>query len=100
MRELILIAEPWDIGWGGYQLGHFPSGWGEWNDRFRDVARRFWRGEEAMIGAFTTNFAGSSDFLAPKRRPVSRSVNFITAHDGFTLADLVAYERKHNEANG
>ncbi|MDR3493455.1 MAG: glycogen debranching protein GlgX [Ancalomicrobiaceae bacterium] len=100
LRDLILIAEPWDIGWGGYQLGQFPSGWGEWNDRFRDVARRFWRGEDGLIGAFTTNFAGSADFLAPKRRPVSRSVNFVTAHDGFTLADLVAFETKHNEANG
>ena len=100
LRELLLIAEPWDIGWGGYQLGQFPAGWGEWNDRYRDTTRRFWRGDAGQLGAFTTVFAGSSDVFAPRRRPLSRSVNFITAHDGFTLADLVSHTAKQNLANG
>jgi glycogen debranching enzyme GlgX len=93
-----MIAEPWDIGPGGYQLGAFPARWGEWNDRFRDSVRRFWRGDGGMLGEFTTRFAGSADVFA--RRPLSRGVNYITAHDGFTLADLVAYGTKHNQANG
>jgi len=97
--RLPIIAEPWDIGPGGYQLGHFPSGWGEWNDQYRDTVRRFWRGDPGMLGAFTTRFAGSADiFRTP--RPLTRSINFITAHDGFTLADLVSYTSKHNTANG
>jgi glycogen operon protein len=99
LRGLAIVAEPWDIGPGGYQLGAFPAGWGEWNDRYRDTARRFWRGDAGMLGDLATRFAGSADLFAPPR-PVSRSVNFITAHDGFTLADLVAYKAKHNEANG
>lgn len=100
LRRLKLIAEPWDIGPGGYQLGAFPPGWGEWNDRFRDDVRRFWRGDQGQLGSLATRLAGSSDvFARPGRRP-SRSVNFIVAHDGFTLADLVAHERKHNKANG
>ena len=99
LRVLKLIAEPWDIGWGGYQPGGFPSGWGEWNDKYRDGVRRFWRGDQGLLGEFATRIAGSADLFAAKRRP-SRSVNFVTAHDGFTLADLVAYERKHNAANG
>ncbi|HUO53162.1 MAG TPA: glycogen debranching protein GlgX [Rhodoblastus sp.] len=99
LRELKLIAEPWDIGPGGYRIGQFPALWGEWNDAFRDTARKFWRGDRGMIGAFATRLAGSSDLFAG-RKPVSRGVNFITAHDGFTLADLVAFERKHNQANG
>jgi glycogen operon protein len=93
-----MIAEPWDIGAGGYQLGAFPARWGEWNDRFRNSTRRFWRGDPGMLGEFTTRFAGSADIFA--RRPLSRAINYITAHDGFTLADLVAYETKHNQANG
>ena len=100
LREQILIAEPWDIGLGGYQLGNFPPLWGEWNDRGRDVMRRFWRGDQGLIGNFTTSFAGSADIFGGRKRPLSRSVNFITAHDGFTLADLVSYAHKHNEANG
>lgn len=100
LRDRILIAEPWDIGLGGYQLGQFPAGWGEWNDRYRDTVRRFFRGDGGMIGDLATRLAGSADVFAPRHRPLSRSVNFITAHDGFTLADLVAHERKHNEANG
>jgi glycogen operon protein len=100
LGRLKLIAEPWDIGMGGYQLGRFPAGWGEWNDRYRDTARRFWRGDAGMTGEMATRFAGSADIFAARRRPVSRSINFITAHDGFTLADLVSHTAKHNEENG
>ena len=99
LSGLRLIAEPWDIGPGGYQIGAFPAGWGEWNDKFRDSMRKFWRGDAGLLGEAATRFSGSADIFAP-RRPPSRSVNFITAHDGFTLADLVSYESKHNEANG
>jgi glycogen operon protein len=98
LRGLKLIAEPWDVGPGGYQLGRFPPLWGEWNDRFRDGMRRFWSGR-GTAGEMATRLAGSADVFAATRRP-SRGINFITAHDGFTLADLVAYERKHNHANG
>ncbi|WP_068076597.1 glycogen debranching protein GlgX [Novosphingobium lentum] len=91
----MMIAEPWDIGPGGYQLGQFPADWLEWNDRFRDDVRRFWRGEGSP-GALATRIAGSSDVFGP----ACRSVNFLAAHDGFTLADTVAYEQRHNEANG
>ena len=99
LRGRAIIAEPWDIGPGGYRLGAFPAGWGEWNDRFRDGVRRFWRGDAGTLGDLATRFAGSADVFAPPR-PVSRSVNFVTAHDGFTLADLVAYTAKRNAANG
>ncbi|MGH8122047.1 MAG: glycogen debranching protein GlgX, partial [Rudaea sp.] len=99
LREAKLIAEPWDPGPGGYQAGNFPDGYGEWNDRFRDDVRRYWRGDAGLRGALATRLAGSADLFAAKGRP-SRSVNFISAHDGFTLADLTAYERKHNDANG
>jgi len=100
LRELKLVAEPWDLGPGGHRLGAFPATWGEWNDRYRDAVRRFWRGDEAMTGELATRLAGSADIFAGRRRRPSRSVNFVCAHDGFTLADLVAHERKHNEANG
>jgi len=93
----ILIAEPWDIGPGGYQLGRFPAPFLEWNDRYRDRVRRFWRGDPHTVGELATALAGSSDLYPP---PASRSVNFIAAHDGFSLADLVAYRQKHNQANG
>ena len=99
LRRLKLIAEPWDVGWGGYQLGAFPGALGEWNDRFRDDVRRFWRGDMGTTGALATRLAGSDDVLDGHRRP-SRGINFIVAHDGFTLADLVSYAGKHNEANG
>ena len=93
------IAEPWDIGYGGYQIGRFPPGWGEWNDQFRDVTRRFWLGEGVNRAAFARCFAASSNFFhTPLRRP-SASINFLSAHDGFTLADLVSYDHKHNLAN-
>ena len=100
LRELKLIAEPWDVGPGGHRLGTFPPGWGEWNDRYRDAARRFWRGDAGFTGELATRVAGSADVFATRSRPPSRSVNFVVAHDGFTLADLVAHATKHNEANG
>jgi glycogen operon protein len=95
LADRVMIAEPWDIGPGGYQLGRFPPGWLEWNDRFRDDVRRFWRGD-AGVGVLATRLAGSSDIFGK----TCRSVNFLAAHDGFTLADSVAYEHKHNHANG
>jgi glycogen operon protein len=99
LRVMKLIAEPWDIGYGGYQPGGFPACWGEWNDKYRDAVRRFWRGDAGVIGDLATRLAGSSDLFGAKRRP-SRSIDFVVAHDGFTLADLVSYAGKHNEANG
>jgi len=98
LRELMVVAEPWDVGRDGYRLGQFPAGWGEWNDRFRDDVRRFWRGDAGMVGALATRLAGSAD--AFRGRPVTDSVNFVAAHDGFTLADLVAFTAKRNHANG
>jgi glycogen operon protein len=95
-----LIAEPWDTGPGGYQLGSFPPRWTEWNDRYRDTVRRFWRGDEGVIGEFATRITGSSDLFRGKGRRPHASINFVTAHDGFTLRDLVSYAAKHNEANG
>ncbi len=100
LRNLRLIAEPWDIGPGGYRVGEFPPRWGEWNDQFRDAMRKFWRGDAGLASGAATRFSGSSDIFGPRRRRPSASVNFIVAHDGFTLADLVSHERKHNEANG
>jgi glycogen debranching enzyme GlgX len=99
LKNLIHIAEPWDVGLGGYQLGRFPAGWAEWSDRYRDDVRRFWRGDPGSAGALATRLSGSSDIFAPHRRPQA-SVNFIAAHDGFTLADLVTYRFKNNFANG
>ncbi len=96
----VLIAEPWDIGPGGYRLGQFGPPFLEWNDRFRDDVRRFWRGDGGMAGALATRLAGSSDVFGGQGNATSRTVNFVAAHDGMTLADLVAYQRKHNEANG
>ena len=99
LRDLKLIAEPWDVGPGGYQAGAFPAAWGEWNDRFRDGARRFWRGDQGQLGELASRLAGSSD-LFRAHAVASRSINFVTAHDGFTLADLVSYSHKINDANG
>jgi glycogen operon protein len=96
----VMIAEPWDVGPNGYQLGNFPPPLLEWNDRFRDDVRRFWRGDPAMTGSLATRLAGSSDVFRRVGQPTTRSVNFIAAHDGFSLADLVSYQGKHNEANG
>ncbi len=98
LSHRVMIAEPWDVGAGGYQLGGFPPRWGEWNDRYRDTVRRFWRGDPGMLGDFTTRFAGSADVFL--KRPIARSINYITAHDGFTLSDLVSYATKQNHANG
>jgi glycogen operon protein len=100
LSRAILIAEPWDIGPGGYRLGEFPAPFAEWNGRYRDDIRRFWRGDEGIAGALATRLAGSSDLFAGKHRGPRAGINFIAAHDGFTLRDLVSYERKHNEANG
>jgi isoamylase len=94
-----LIAEPWDVGWGGYQLGRFPPGWAEWNDRYRDAVRSFWRRDAGKIGEFAERFAGSSDLFRHNGRKPTASINFPTAHDGFTLHDLVSYNERHNEAN-
>ncbi len=95
-----LIAEPWDCGPGGYQVGRFPPGWAEWNDRFRDTVRAFWKGDDGKLGDFATRIAASSDLFNRRGRKPWASVNFVTAHDGFTLNDLVSYNEKHNKANG
>lgn len=95
-----LIAEPWDIGPGGYQVGHFPPGWAEWNDRFRDTVRSYWRGDEGQLPDMVKRMTGSGDLYDNRGRRPWASVNFITAHDGFTLRDLVSYDHKHNDANG
>ncbi len=100
VSQVKLIAEPWDIGDGGYQVGNFPALWTEWNGKYRDTVRDFWRGEDATIGEFASRITGSADLYQHSgRRPVA-SINFVTAHDGFTLNDLVSYNEKHNEANG
>lgn len=96
----ILIAEPWDIGKNGYQLGNFGSPWLEWNDKFRDDVRKFWRGDRGMIGTLATRLAGSSDIFQKDGQATTRTVNFIAAHDGMTLADITAFVSKHNQANG
>jgi glycogen operon protein len=94
-----LIAEPWDVGLGGYQLGRFPPGWSEWNDRYRDSTRAFWRGDSGKLGEFAERFAGSSDLFRHNGRKPTAGINFVTAHDGMTLNDLVSYNDRHNEAN-
>ncbi|MFF9377981.1 glycogen debranching protein GlgX [Streptomyces griseoluteus] len=95
-----LIAEPWDLGEGGYQVGNFPQLWSEWNGKYRDAVRDFWRAEPGSLGEFASRLTGSSDLYQASRRRPRASVNFVTAHDGFTLRDLVSYNNKHNEANG
>jgi len=100
VSQVKLIAEPWDVGEGGYQVGGFPPLWTEWNGKYRDTVRDFWRGEPGSLGEFAARFTGSSDlYEADNRRPIA-SINFVTAHDGFTLNDLVSYNEKHNDANG
>ncbi|WP_411373880.1 glycogen debranching protein GlgX [Arthrobacter sp. MPF02] len=100
VSQVKLIAEPWDVGPGGYQVGNFPPQWTEWNGKYRDTVRDFWRGEPATLGEFASRITGSADLYEHSgRRPVA-SINFVTAHDGFTLSDLVSYNEKHNEANG
>ncbi|HEV2634645.1 MAG TPA: glycogen debranching protein GlgX [Actinocrinis sp.] len=100
ISQVKLIAEPWDIGDGGYQVGNFPPLWTEWNGRYRDTVRDFWRGADATLPEFATRLAGSADLYQSDRRRPLASINFITAHDGFTLRDLVSYDEKHNDANG
>ncbi len=100
LSQVKLIAEPWDVGAGGYQVGNFPPGWNEWNDRYRDTVRAFWKGDGGLIGDFARRFTGSADLYEASGRKPHASINFITAHDGFTLQDLVSYNDKHNEANG
>ena len=99
LSQVKLIAEPWDLGPDGYQFGNFPPDWAEWNDRYRDAVRRFWKGDDGVIGELALRITGSSDIFDHKGRRTSASVNFVTAHDGFTLSDLVSYNDKHNEGN-
>jgi isoamylase len=100
ISQVKLIAEPWDIGEGGYMVGKFPPGWAEWNGKYRDCIRDYWRGADSMLGEFAERFTGSSDLYKGDYRTPTASINFITAHDGFTLHDLVSYNEKHNDANG
>jgi len=100
LHDAILIAEPWDPGPAGYQLGQFPARWSEWNDKYRDDVRRFWRGDDGAAGDFAKRLHGSADVFEASGRPPSASVNLVSNHDGFTLADVVSYEQRHNEANG
>ncbi len=100
ISQVKLIAEPWDVGEGGYQVGNFPPVWTEWNGKYRDCVRDFWRGEDQTMGEFAARFTGSSDLYENTSRLPYASINFITAHDGFTLNDLVSYNEKHNDANG
>jgi isoamylase len=100
LSQVKLIAEPWDVGEGGYQVGNFPPGWNEWNDKYRDTMRAYWKGDGGQIGEFARRFLGSADLYEASGRRPHASINFITAHDGFTLQDLVSYNQKHNEANG
>jgi glycogen operon protein len=100
VSQVKLIAEPWDVGPGGYQVGNFPPQWTEWNGKYRDTVRDFWRGEPATLGEFAARITGSADLYEHSGRRPAASINFVTAHDGFTLADLVSYNDKHNEGNG
>ena len=100
LADVKLIAEPWDVGEGGYQVGEFPLLWSEWNGKYRDTVRDFWRGEDSLLADFAYRFTGSSDLYQNNGRNPSASINFVTAHDGFTLRDLVSYNEKHNIANG
>jgi len=100
LSEVKLIAEPWDLGEGGYQVGNFPAGWAEWNGKYRDTLRRYWRGDVGQVAEVAYRLTGSSDLYEPGGRRPHASINFVTAHDGFTLNDLVSYDQKHNEANG
>jgi len=99
LSQVKLIAEPWDLGEGGYQVGNFPVGWTEWNGKYRDAVRRFWKGEGGVVSELATRLSGSSDLYGQSGRRPYASINFVTAHDGFTLHDLVSYNEKHNEAN-
>jgi len=100
ISQVKLIAEPWDLGEGGYQVGNFPTLWSEWNGKYRDCIRHFWKGDGGFVSEFATRFCGSSDLYEWSSRRPHASVNFVTCHDGFTLRDLVSYDHKHNDANG
>ncbi len=100
LSQVKLIAEPWDVGPGGYQVGNFPAGWTEWNGKYRDTVRKFWKGDGGQVSEFATRLAGSSDLYQQSGRAPYASINFVTCHDGFSLEDLVSYNQKHNEANG
>jgi isoamylase len=100
ISQVKLIAEPWDIGEGGYMVGNFPPGWAEWNGKYRDCMRDYWRGADSMLSEFAERLTGSSDLYKNDSRHPTASINFITAHDGFTLNDLVSYNEKHNQENG
>src|SRR5436853_2150591 len=100
LSQVKLIAEPWDVGEGGYQVGNFPVLWTEWNGKYRDCMRRFWKGDGGTVAEMASRLTGSSDLYAWGGRKPYASINFITCHDGFTLNDLVSYNDKHNEANG
>src|SRR5438128_5697298 len=100
LSQVKLIAEPWDLGEGGYQVGNFPTKWTEWNGKYRDAVRRFWRGDGRSASELATRLAGSSDLYEQSGRRPYASINFVTCHDGFTLEDLVSYDHKHNQANG
>jgi glycogen operon protein len=100
VSQVKLIAEPWDVGEGGYQVGNFPGRWTEWNGKYRDTVRDYWRGQPATLGEFASRLTGSSDLYEATGRRPSASINFVTCHDGFTLSDLVSYNEKHNERNG
>ena len=100
LSRVKLIGEPWDLGEGGYQVGNFPALWSEWNDKFRDAVRGYWKGADVAISELAYRLTGSSDLYEESGRRPHASINFVTAHDGFTLQDLVSYDRKHNEANG
>jgi glycogen operon protein len=99
LSKVKLIAEPWDVADGGYQVGNFPMGWSEWNDKYRDTIRRYWKGDGGVIGEFARRITGSSDLYQTGGRKPQASINYVTAHDGFTLHDLVSYDNKHNDAN-
>jgi glycogen operon protein len=99
LSQVKLIAEPWDLAEGGYQLGNFPPGWAEWNDKYRDAVRSYWKGDERTLGELASRISGSQDIFQPSGRAPTASINFVTTHDGFTLHDLVSYERKRNDAN-
>ncbi len=99
LRQTKLIAEPWDVVDGGYQVGHFPVRWSEWNGRYRDTVRDYWRSQPGMLGDFATRVTGSADLYQSNGRSPLASINCVTVHDGFTLRDLVSYNEKHNEAN-
>ena len=100
LSQVKLIAEPWDLGEGGYQVGNFPAGWAEWNGKYRDTIRRYWKGDGGQVAELAYRLSGSSDLYEGGGRRPHASINFVTAHDGFTLHDLVSYDQKHNEANG